>query len=244
MCEITAVTSGKGGSGKTMVASNLAAVLAMQGKRVLLIDMNAGFRNLDICLGMESQIIFDIADVIEGICPIRRALIRDSRFEALYLLSASQNPEKGNIQPPHMKALCKKLSLKFDHIIIDVPGGLGLEWKTAVAAANHAIVVMTQDYVAIRDSDTLDMKLQESGVRNRCVLLNRMRGDYAANKNLPSLGEIADALRMRIIGIIQEDDNIHIAMNNGIPVVCKNENYIRTNFLNIEQRLFFGECYE
>lgn len=125
MCRITAITAGKGGTGKTMFAVNLASCLAMRGSKVLLIDMNSGFRNLDICLGLENQIVYDISDVVNGICTIKKALIRDRRFRALYLLSASQMPEKAQIKPAHMQKLCEKLSEKFDHIIIDAPQGIG-----------------------------------------------------------------------------------------------------------------------
>jgi len=238
MCEITAVTSGKGGAGKTMAASNLAAMLAMSGQRVLLIDMNAGLRNLDICLGMENQVIFDLADVINGICSISRALIRDSRFKSLHLLSASQNPEKAQIHDAHMRRLVEQLNPRFDHIIIDTPGGLGKEWKAAVAAAGHAVIVMTQEYVAVRDTETIDMKLREMGINDRCILVNRVRSEYAASGFFPSLNDISELLRSRIVGVIQDDMNIHIAMNKGIPVVCKNDTYIRRNFEKICERLY------
>lgn len=238
MCEITAVTAGKGGAGKTMVASNLAALLAMTGQRVLLIDMNAGLRNQDICLGLENQVIFDLADVISGVCSIRRALIRDERFESLYLLSASQNIEKADIQAPHMRRLCSQLSPRFDHIIIDAAGGLGKEWKASVTAARRAVIVMTQEYVGVRDTDTVDTKLREMGIQRRYVLVNRVRSEYAASGFFPSLSEIAEALRSRIIGVVQDDINIHIAMNKGVPVVCKNGTYIRRNFERILGKIF------
>jgi septum site-determining protein MinD len=238
MCEITAVTSGKGGTGKTMVASNLAALLAMGGERVLLMDMNAGLRNLDICLGMENQVIFDLADVINGVCSISRALIKDNRFESLYLLSASQNIEKAVIREPHMIRLCEQLESRFDHIIIDTPGGLGCDWKTSVAAAGNAIIVMTQEYVSVRDTDAVDAKLRELGIKNRCIIVNRVKSKYAASGFFPSLNDISESLRTRIIGVVQDDMNIHVAMNKGVPVVCKNDTYIRKNFEKIRERIF------
>ncbi len=238
MCEITAVTSGKGGSGKTMVASNIAAMLAMDGQRVLLIDMNAGLRNLDICLGMENYVIFDLADVINGVCAIGKALVRDDRFDAMYLLSASQNSEKAEINGTHMKKLCGMLAEKFDHIVIDVPGGLGAEWKAAVAPADNAVIVMTQEYVSVRAADMIDMKLSEMGVGNRCVLVNRVTSECAETGFFPTIAEISDSLRARIIGVIQDDVNIHIAMNKGVPVVCKNDTYIKKNFEKIVEKIF------
>ena len=238
MCEITAVTSGKGGSGKTMAASNIAAMLAMDGQRVLLIDMNAGLRNLDICLGIENYVIFDLGDVINGVCAIGKALVRDDRFDSLYLLSASQNSEKADISAEHMKKLCSVLAERFDHIIIDAPGGLGAEWKASVAPADNAVIVMTQEYVSVRASDMIDMKLSEMGVKNRCVLVNRVTSECAATGFFPTIAEISDSLRARLIGVVQDDVNIHIAMNKGVPVVCKNDTYIKKNFEKIVEKIF------
>lgn len=238
MCEITAVTSGKGGAGKTMVASNIAALLAMGGRRVLLIDMNAGLRNLDICLGMENQVIFDLADVINGICAIGKALIRDRRFDSLYLLSASQNREKADIRASHMKKLCGILSKKFDNIVIDAPDGLGADWNAAVAPADSAVIVMTQEYVSVRATDTVDMRLMQLGIKNRNVIVNRVTSECVATGFFPSLSDISDTLHAHIIGVVQDDVNIHIAMNKGVPVVCKNDTYIRKNFEKIAEKLF------
>ena len=238
MCRITAITSGKGGTGKTMFAVNLASCLAMSGSKVLLIDMNSGFRNIDICLGLENQIVYDIADVVNGICTIKKALIRDRRFSALYLLSASQIPEKAQIRPAHMKKLCEKLGEKFDHIIIDTPHGIGEDWKTSVAPADHAVIIMTQEYVSLRDTDSVSRCLTSSGIRSISAVINRVRPDCGGgNSVFTSMSEIAESLRFPVCGIIQEDENIHVSMNSGVPVVCKKDSYIAKNFVNIIQRI-------
>jgi septum site-determining protein MinD len=200
--------------------------------------MNIGLRNLDICLGMENQVIFDLADVINGVCSISRALIKDNRFESLYLLSASQNIEKAVIREPHMIRLCEQLKSRFDHIIIDTPGGLGCDWRTSVAASENAIIVMTQEYVSVRDTDAVDTKLREMGIKNRCIIVNRVKSKYTASGFFPSLSDISESLRTRIIGVVQDDMNIHVAMNKGVPVVCKNDTYIRKNFEKIRERIF------
>jgi len=238
MCEITAVVSGKGGSGKTMFASNLACVLAMRGQRVLLIDMNTGLRNLDICLGVENQVIFDLADAINGVCAINKALIPDRRFDALYLLSASQNYEKAAIKAAHMKKLCAKLSDRFDHIIIDTPSGLGEDFQAAIAPADSAVIVLTQEFAAVRGCDSIDLRLREAGIKKRFSVVNKVRSEYAMSGFFPSLAEISESLRIQMAGIIQEDLNINIAMNNGVPVVCKTDSYICKNFEKICERIF------
>ncbi len=241
MGRITAVTAGKGGAGKTMFAVNLASCLAMKGRTVLLIDMNSGFRHLDICLGLENQVIYDIGDIIEEICTIRKAIVRDRRFPALYLLSASQNPDKAEILPSHMRRLCEKLSGKCDHIIIDTPPGAGKEWQAAVTAADSAVIVTTQDYISLRDSDSLERKLLQEGIPEISVVINRVRAGYDGSGLFPAIAEMAEALRCPVAGIIQEDENIHIAMNSGVPVVCKKDSYVTRNFLNIIGRLFETE---
>ena len=237
MGEITAVTSGKGGAGKTMFASNLAGILAMQGKKVLLIDMNTGFRNLDLCLGLESQIIFDIADVIMGICPLRKALIRDSRFPALFLLSASQICDKIKISEEHIKKLCRILSEKFDHIIIDAPSGMGASWNVAVCAADRVVIVMTQEYSSLRCNDTIDRKLLELGIKSRYAVLNRVTPERLSDSIFPAFPEISESTTAKIIGIVQEDDSVHVGMNSGTPAVCRKGSYITENFLRISSRL-------
>lgn len=238
MCEITVVTSGKGGSGKTMFASNLACVLAMKGNSVLLIDMNTGLRNLDICMGVENQVIFDLADVVNGVCTISKALVPDRRFESLHVLSASQNYDKAKVRAAHMKKLCSKLRDRYDHIIIDAPSGLGEEWQAAVAAADRAVILVTQEFASVRGCDSIDTKLRENGIKKRYAIVNKVRSEYTVSGFFPSIGEISESLRVPIAGLIQEDINIHVAMNKGIPVVCKKDSYIFRNFEKIGMKIF------
>ncbi len=234
---ITAITAGKGGAGKTMFSVNLASCLAMRGEKILLIDMNSGFRNLDICLGLENQVVYDVEDIVGGICTIKKALIRDRRFPALYLLSASQNPDKAQILPPHMKKLCEKLGEKFDHIIIDTPAGSGADWEAAVAPADRAVIVTTQEYAALRDSDSIGRKLAQKKILRVFAVINRVKEGYDKSSLFPSISEMAESLRFPIAGIVQEDENIHISMNSGVPVVCKKDSYVTKNFMNIIRRL-------
>ncbi len=237
MGEITAVTSGKGGAGKTMFASNLASILAMQGRKVLLIDMNTGLRNLDICLGLENRIIFDMADVIIGICSLKKAIVRDSRFPALFLMSASQICKKIEINEKHMKKFCSILREKFDHIIIDAPSGIGADWKTAVCAADKAVIIMTQEYSSLRCNDTIDKSLLELGIRSRYAVINKVVPDRLRDSMFPSFSEISESTTAVIVGIVQEDDSLHIGMNSGVPAVCLKESYITKNFISISSRL-------
>ena len=240
MSIIIAVTSGKGGTGKTMFSVNLAALLAMNDSRVLIIDMNTGLRNADICLGLENKIVYDFADVIKGNCPVRKAMVRDERFASLYLLSVSQNPEKTVIRNCDMKRLLEEVTVDFDFVIIDAPPGFGEEWQISVSPADWAVVLLTQEYASVRNADSVDGALQKLGIKHRFAVINKLKSEFFtpdAFSCFPSLSEIADALHMPIAGGILDDDNIHLSVNGGVPVVCNTEGYILKNFRRIFARI-------
>ena len=235
-----AVTSGKGGTGKTMFAVNLAALLAMNDNRVLVIDMNTGLRNVDICLGLENKIVYDFADVVRGDCTVRKAMVRDERFSSLYLISASQSLEKTMIRSCDMKRLLEEVREDFDFVIVDAPPGLGEEWRAAVRYADWAVVLLTQEYASVRDADSADTELKKLGVKKRFAIINRLRSENftkAAPACFPTLSEIADILHMPVAGGIIDDDNIHLSVNGGLPVVCSIEGYILENFKRIFTRM-------
>lgn len=235
-----AVTSGKGGVGKTMFAVNLAALLAMNDCRVLIIDMNTGFRNVDICLGLENKVVYDLADLVMGNCTVRKAMVRDERFESLYLLTASQNPDKTVVRACDLQRLISEVSGEFDFIIIDAPNGRDDDWQTAVRHADWAVVMLTQEYASVRDADSVDASLKKLGIRKRFAVVNKLRSEnYMKNAAacFPTLPEVADMLHMPVVGGILEDDNIHLSVNGGIPVVCSTEGYILRNFKRIFMRI-------
>lgn len=237
MGKVILIASGKGGVGKTVFAANFGATLAQDGKKVVLIDMNMGLRNLDICLGLENKVVYDVADVLSGVCRIKQALIRDRRFPELYLMSAAQNKEKTEITSLHMKVLCNKLKRTFDYIIIDAPAGIDDGLVVAAAGADCAVIVTVPEYAAVRDADTLDHVLLKMGLKKRAYVINKVKPNLICSGLIPSLTEIAEIMRPTLAGIIQYDDNIHIAANNGIPIVCKKDNYIEKNFANIVERI-------
>ncbi|MDD6255348.1 MAG: AAA family ATPase [Eubacteriales bacterium] len=234
-----AVTSGKGGTGKTMFSVNLAALLAMNESRVLIIDLNTGLRNVDICLGMENQVIYDLSDVVSGLCPLRRAMIRDDRFECLYLISASQDVSKARISDSDIKKIIDDVSSDFDFIIIDTPPALGSDWQSAVICADMAVVMLTQELASVRDADSVDYRLKKLGVKKRCAVINRLKSEnYGGGEScFPSLTEIFSMIHMPVAGGIVEDKNIHLSMNSGVPVVCMKDSYVIENFKRIFLRM-------
>ena len=237
MDKVILVASGKGGTGKTFFSSNAGTILSERGNRVLLIDMDMGLRNLDISLGLENKVIYDIVDVVSGVCKIKQAIVKDRRVNCLYLMSASQNRNKGEINEENMKDLCEKLCTKFDYIIIDCPPGIGKGLALAASVASKAIIITVPEYAAIRDADMLDRTLIEMGVMDRSYIVNKINMDLMARGLIPNLDQISQILRPKIVGTIQYDENIHIATNNGIPIVSKKGTYIEKNFNNIIDRI-------
>ncbi|HHU18321.1 MAG: septum site-determining protein MinD [Anaerovoracaceae bacterium] len=237
MGKVILVASGKGGVGKTVFASNAGAKLALQGHKVVLIDMNIGLRNMDICLGLENKVVYDVADVLSGVCRIKQALIKDRRFTNLYLISASQNRQKAEITPLHMKVLCNKLKKNFDYIIIDAPAGVDENLEIAAAGADIAVIITVPEYAAVRDADALDHLLINLGVKKRTYVINMVKSNLICSGLIPSIAEIAEVMRPEMVGIIQYDENIHIAANNGIPIVYKEGTYIEKNFTKIIERI-------
>ncbi len=237
MGKVILIASGKGGVGKTVFASNAGAKLAQEGYKVALIDMNMGLRNLDICLGLENRVVYDVADVLTGMCRIKQALIKDRRFPELYLMSAPQNKQKAEITPLHMKVLCNKLKRNFDFIIIDAPAGIGEDLAVAAAGADSAVIVTVPEYAAVRDADMLDQLLLEMGIKKRTYVINKVLANLISTGLVPSIAEIAEIMRPDMAGIIQYDENIHIAANNGLPIVYREGTYIEKNFKNILERI-------
>lgn len=231
------IASGKGGTGKTMFAVNLGATLVSNGKKVLIIDMDLGLRNLDLYLGVENNVVYDVYDVMTGVCRIKQAIIQDKRFENLHMMSASPNKEDGTLTPLHMKVLCGKLRDKYDYILIDAPSGIDDGVTIASAGADMAIIVTNPEYSAIRDADALDRELMKLGIQDRYIVLNKIVADLINMGYAPSLMEVTELLRPTLIGAIQFDENIQISTNLGIPIVLKENTYIKSNFDKIASRV-------
>lgn len=237
MGKVILVASGKGGVGKSVFTANAGAALALKGFKVVLIDMNVGLRNLDIYLGLESKVVYDVADVLAGVCRIKQALIKDRRFPELYMMAAPQNKDKADITPLHMKVLCNKLKKSYDYILIDAPAGVDDSFYVAAAGSDSAVIITVPEYTAVRDADVLDHILMKMGIKERYYVINKVQANLINTGLVPSLGEIAEILRADIAGIIQNDENIHIAANNGLPIVFKKGSYVERNFSNIIERI-------
>lgn len=237
MGKVYLVASGKGGTGKTMFAVNFGATLAKRGHSVVVIDFDLGLRNLDLYLGLENNVVYDVYDVLTGLCRIKQALIRDKRFENLYMMAASPEKNDGTLTPLHMKVLCNKLKNLYDYVIIDAPSGIDDGLVLASAGADEAIVVTNTDYSALRDADYLDRELVKLGIEKRWLIVNKVDAEMMAKGYAPMLEDIVPMLQPQLVGIIQYDRNIQVSTNLGVPIVLNEGNYIEENFNNIAGRI-------
>lgn len=239
MGRVILVASGKGGVGKSVLTSNLGAVYAERGLKVAMIDMNVGLRNLDIYMGLENHVIFDVADVLSNVVGLRKALVRDRRFQSLYLLATTQKKDKFQADASAVAALYGTLRESFDIILVDGPAGINDILMKAAVDVDVAVMVATPEYVSLRDADMVEQTLRGAGVKDRVYVVNKVNKGFFSSGVLPTVEIITSTMKIPLLGIVQYDDVIHISANCGIPIVCQKENYIERNFHKIADRLLF-----
>ncbi len=243
MGEVIVITSGKGGVGKTTTTANLGSSLAEAGKKVVLVDTDIGLRNLDVVMGLENRIVYDIVDVIEEKCKLRQALIKDKRFEELFLLPAAQTRDKTAINEDQMRELTKKLKEEFDFIIIDCPAGIEQGFKNAIAGADRAIVVTTAEISAIRDADRIIGLLESSEIKNPELIVNRLRPAMVKKGEMMEVEDIVDLLSVDLVGVVPDDEYIITQTNKGEPVIKNKKAPSGKAYIEIARRLL-GENIE
>lgn len=231
------ITSGKGGVGKTTAVANIGSALASMGQKVVLVDADIGLRNLDVVLGLENRIVYDIVDVVEGRAKLRQALIKDKRFPTLCLLPAAQTREKEAVSPEDMIRLCKDLKEEFDFVIIDSPAGIERGFKNAVTPADLAIVVTTPEVSAVRDADRVIGLLEAMEKENSKLIVNRVRPKLVGRGDMLSVEDVLDILSIDLIGVIPEDEHIIISTNRGEPLISNNNTPAGKSFLDIARRI-------
>lgn len=237
MGEVIVITSGKGGVGKTTTTANLGSSLAEAGKKVVLVDTDIGLRNLDVVMGLENRIVYDIVDVVEEKCKLRQALIKDKRFEELFLLPAAQTRDKTAINEEQMKELTKKLKEDFDYILIDCPAGIEQGFKNAIAGADRAIVVTTAEISAIRDADRIIGLLESSEIRNPELIVNRLRPNMVKKGEMMEVDDIVDLLSVDLIGVVPDDEYIITQTNKGEPVIKNKKAPSGKAYIEIARRI-------
>ncbi|MBR5129191.1 MAG: septum site-determining protein MinD [Firmicutes bacterium] len=231
------IASGKGGTGKTMFSANLGVTLALQGHKVVLIDLDTGLRNLDLYLGIENNIVYDVNDVLTGVCRIRQALVKVKAFPGLMFMAASPQKPTGEITPLHIKVLCNKLKQKYDYIIIDAPAGIDDGMVLATGGCDMGIIVVTPEYASLRNAEIVKTTLEEQGIEKISYVVNKIDLKLIETGKAPSFEEVTKNIRDKIVGIIQKDDNIHVSTNLGIPIVSMTDTYISKSFMAMGMRI-------
>ena len=222
MGEVIVVTSGKGGVGKTTTTANVGTGLAKLDKKVVLIDTDIGLRNLDVVMGLENRIVYNLVDVIEGACKINQAFIKVKGYNNFYLLPSAQTRDKTAVTPEQMKKLTDQLKEEFDYVIIDCPAGIEQGFHNAIAGADRALVVTTPEVSAVRDADRIIGLLEANEIKKTHLIVNRLRADMVKRGDMMSSDDVVEILAVDLIGVVPDDEAIVVSTNQGVPLVGGN----------------------
>lgn len=245
---VITVTSGKGGVGKSTTTANLAVGLANLGKKVVAIDFDIGLRNLDMILGLENRIVYDVVDVMEGRCNLAQALINDKKSKSLYFLPASQTKDKDILNKEKVKKLIDSLKESFDIIMIDSPAGIESGFEHSIFLADRALIVSTPDVSSVRDADRVigiidakSEKAKNGEEVEKHVIINRIRPDMVDAGNMLSVEDVLSILALPLIGVIPDDEDIITSTNIGTPIVTKEKSLSAESYRRIARRILGEE---
>jgi septum site-determining protein MinD len=235
------ITSGKGGVGKTTATANLAVALASLGQKVTCIDGDIGLRNLDVVLGLENRIVYDLVDIVEERCRLRQAMIRDKRFEELYLIPAAQTRDKNAVSPTDMIKLANELREEMDWIIIDSPAGIERGFRNAIAPADEVIVITNPDVSAVRDADRIIGIIEAEQKGPAKLIINRVNPQMIQRGDMMDADDVLELLAIKLIGVVPEDEHVIVSTNIGKPVALEEKSRSGQAFRNIARRLMGDE---
>jgi len=234
---VITITSGKGGVGKTTATANLATALAAEGQTVVCIDADIGLRNLDVILGLENRIVYDLVDVIEGRCRLRQAMIRDKRLPDLYLIPAAQTRDKSAVSPSDMVRLCNELRGEADWILLDSPAGIERGFRNAIAPADMVLVITNPEISAVRDADRIIGLIEAEEKGPARLVINRLKPDMVRRGDMIPIKDVMELLAVELIGVVPDDEQVVVSTNRGIPIVLNDKNRAGQAFRNIAKRL-------
>ena len=239
--KVITVTSGKGGVGKTTTTANLGIALASLGQKVVCIDSDIGLRNLDVVMGLENRIVYDLVDAVEQRCRLSQAMIRDKRYENLFLIPAAQTRDKTAISPSDMVRLCDQLRGETNWIIIDSPAGIERGFRNALAPADQVIVITNPEVSAVRDADRIIGLVESEEKGPAKLIINRINPGMVKRGDMLSAPDVVELLAVPLIGIVPEDEAVLVSTNHGQPVVLNEKSKAGMAFLNIGKRLMGEE---
>ncbi|MCB9138624.1 MAG: septum site-determining protein MinD [Caldilineaceae bacterium] len=234
---IITATSGKGGVGKTTTVANIAVALALFGKRVVAIDADIGLRNLDLVLGLENRIIYDLVDVAEGRASLRQALVPDNRAGSLFLLAAAQTRDKTAVTPAQMMSICQQLRPMVDYVLIDSPAGIEHGFQNAISPADQVLIVTTSDVSALRDADKVIYLLERDWHCEPALVLNRYNPRLIRAGEMRDIDDVLDILAINLMGVVPEEERLVLTTDRGEPAVLNKRLAMRQAYLNIAQRI-------
>ncbi|GLC32196.1 septum site-determining protein MinD [Clostridium omnivorum] len=237
MGEAIVITSGKGGVGKTTTTANIGTALAAMGKKVVVVDGDTGLRNLDVLMGLENRIVFTLLDVLEEKCRLKQALIKDKRFNNLFMLPTAQTRDKDDVDSEKMLSTVNQLKEEFDYVIIDCPAGIEQGFENAVVGADRAIVVVNPELTSVRDADRVIGKLDSKGLERHELVINRLNHEMVKKGDMLDINDILDSLAIKLIGVVPDDRNVTVSTNKGEPIVLDDKAFSGQAFKNIAKRI-------
>ena len=237
MTRIIVLTSGKGGVGKSSISVNVGYALSKQGKKVCLVDADFGLKNLDVMMGLENRVLFDLKDVISGKCSLKQILVKDKRLPSLFLLPACKSLSFENLNIDYMLKMIDQLKREFDYILIDSPAGVEKGFQYASRLGDEAIIVVTLDIVSIRDADRVIGLLLKQGIHNLHMIVNKYNEDNVQKGRCLSIQDAHDILSIPILGIVYDDYQMIDANNKGVPISSSENTFLSQCFTRIAKRL-------
>lgn len=235
--KVVTITSGKGGVGKTTATANLGVALAGLGQRVVCLDGDIGLRNLDVVMGLENRIVYDLVDVVEGRCRLRQAMIKDKRLPELYLVPAAQTRDKTAVSPSDMVRLIDEMRTEFDYILIDSPAGIERGFRNAIAPADQVLIVTNPEVSSVRDADRIIGLIEAEGKGPGKLVINRVKPEMVQRGEMLSADDVIDILAIELVGIVPEDESVLVASNRGTPTVMDVESLAGRAFHDVARRL-------